>query len=238
MQALGAVLDAAAFSSTDLKKLTALVQPKQSEEDDDMDVDAPALKAYNTHSTSIVEVLEDLKDKAEGELSDARKAETNTQHNFETLNQSLEDKMAADNKDLEEEKAVKAAAEEAVAQGDPATTVKALAEAEAALEAANRNCMQAATDHAETVKESAAELAAIAEAKKILEGSTSGAEGQTHSLTQMSSTMKIKMRSRTNLASADLLTLLKWLAREHHSTALTAGIAGFSCLKVRGCWRR
>jgi len=223
LQALNAVLDAAAFSNTDVKKLTALVQFKQNEDDEDLDVGAPAPKAYKTHSSNIVEVLEDLKDKAEGELSDARKAETNTQHNFEMLKQSLEDRMGADNKDLDEQKAAKSAAEEAkaVAQGDFATTVKSLAEAKGALEAGNRNCMQVATDHAETVKGRAEELATIAEAKKVLEESTGGAEGQTYALLQMSSNVKIKMRTRTNLASADIVTLLKRLAQQHHSTALT-----------------
>ena len=88
------------------------------------------------------------------------------------LKQSLEDKMAADGKDMEEEKAAISAAEEAkaVAEGDLVTTVKALAEAEAALETANRNCMQVATDHEETVKGRAAELAAIAAARKFLKG--------------------------------------------------------------------
>jgi len=223
LQALTAVLDAAAFSSTDMKKLAALVQSKQSDDEDGMDVGAPAPKAYNTHSTSIVEVLEDLKDKAEGELSDARKAETNSLHNFDMLKQSLEDKMTADGKDLDEEKAAKLEAEEAkaTAEGDLASTVKALAEAEAALAEANRNCMQVATDHEETVQGRSAELAAIAQAKKILEESTGGAETQTYSFIQMSSTRKIQMRTRTNLASADLLTLLRRLAKEQHSTALT-----------------
>jgi len=223
LQAMSAVLDAAAFSSTDLKKLTALMQSKQSDDGDDEDLGAPAPKAYKTHSNSIVEVLEDMKDKAEGELSDARRAETNAQHNFNMLKQSLEDKMAADNKDMEEQKAAKIEAEEnkAIAEGDLATTEKALAEAQAALADCNRNCMQVATDHAETVKGRTEELAAIAEAKKILEESTGGAEGQTYSLLQTSSSSKIKMRARSNLASADLISLLKRLADEHHSTALT-----------------
>jgi len=223
LQAMSAVLDAASFSSTDLKKLTALMQSKQSDDGDDEDLGAPAPKAYKTHSNSIVEVLEDMKDKAEGELSDARRAETNAQHNFNMLKQSLEDKMAADNKDMEEQKAAKIEAEEnkAIAEGDLATTEKALAEAQAALADCNRNCMQVATDHAETVKGRTEELAAIAEAKKILEESTGGAEGQTYSFLQTSSSSEIKMRARSNLASADLISLLKRLADEHHSTALT-----------------
>ena len=56
---------------------------------------APAAAVYKTHSTSIVDVLEDLKDKAEGELADLRKAETNAQHNYDMLEQSLEDLKAA-----------------------------------------------------------------------------------------------------------------------------------------------
>merc|ERR1719487_587412 len=89
---------------------------------------APDPAAYKTHSTSIVEVLEDLKEKAEEELAELRKAETNAQHNFDMLKQSLEDQAAFDKKNMEEEQGAKAAAEEtkATAEGDLASTVKAL----------------------------------------------------------------------------------------------------------------
>lgn len=139
------------------------------------------------------------------------------------LKQSLEDKMAANGKDMDEEKAAKAEAEEgkATAEGDLETTEKALVEAQAALEEANRNCMQVATDHEETAKGRSDESAAIAQAKKILGGSTTGAVGQTYSLLQTSSSSEIKMRARTTLAGAELLTLLKHLAQEQHSNALT-----------------
>merc|ERR1712129_469428 len=65
------------------------------------------------------------KEKAEGSLSDLRKEETNTKHNFEMLKQSLEDQMAADTKDMEDEKAAKAEAAEgkATAEGDLTETV-------------------------------------------------------------------------------------------------------------------
>ena len=59
---------------------------------------APAAAVYKTHSTSIVDALEDLKDKPEGELADLRKAEANAQHNYDMLEQSLEDLKAADRK--------------------------------------------------------------------------------------------------------------------------------------------
>ena len=46
----------------------------------------------------IVDLLEDLKEKAEGELAEARKAESSAKHNFDMMRQSLQDQMAADTK--------------------------------------------------------------------------------------------------------------------------------------------
>jgi len=73
LQALGAILDAAAFPSSDQKKLAAFVQARQAAEDEDMA--APAASTYESQSGGIVEVLEDMKEKAESELSDLRKTE-------------------------------------------------------------------------------------------------------------------------------------------------------------------
>merc|ERR1719499_1183424 len=113
MSSMSAIIDAAAFSSADKNKLVALVQAKQGSDADDGEIGAPAAAVYKTHSGNILDVLEDMKEKAEEQLSDLRKAETNTAHNFDMLKQSLTDSIAADNKDLSEEKAAKAAAEEA-----------------------------------------------------------------------------------------------------------------------------
>merc|ERR1719158_981681 len=205
VHSMSAVINAAAsFSSMDQKKLLALVQSRDTDpstdeaaaEADEAVLGAPAAAVYKTHSTSIVDVLEDLKEKAETELADLRKAETNAQHNYDMLRQSLEDQKAADEKDLADEKGVKAAAEEekATAEGDLAVTVKALAEAEDALATAQATCMQVAADHDATVKARAEELKAIAEAKKILVDTSAGAVGQTYSLLQVSSGSKVTSR--------------------------------------------
>merc|ERR1711920_128441 len=185
-----------------------------SSESDDSELGAPAAAVYKTHSTSILDVLDDLKEKAEEQLSDLRKAETNTQHNYDMLKQSLTDSIAADTKDLGEEKAAKAAAEEAkaTAEGDLAATNKDLADAEAALENANRDCMQVAADHEATVAGRTEELKATADAKNVLLNTTNGAEGQTYSLVQI--------RSRADLAGAEVVSMVKKLAQTHHSAAL------------------
>merc|ERR1719161_1053455 len=122
--------------------------------------------------------------------------------------------------DLGEEKAAKAEAQEtkAASEGELAATVKELADAEKALAQAGANCMQLASDHEATVAGRAAELKAFAEAKKILQETTSGAVGQTYSLLQL--TARSKMQTRTDLANAEVVTLVKKLATEQHSAAL------------------
>merc|ERR1719201_1513523 len=136
---------------------------------------APAAAAYKSKSGGIVDVLVDMKEKAESELGDLRKAENNAKHNFNMLKQSLEDSIKADNTDLSQEKTALAAAEEgkATAEGDLSVTSKDLAASENELATASSECMQVAADHEATVAARAEELAVIAKAKKILEETAS-----------------------------------------------------------------
>jgi len=216
VKSLGVVVDAAGLTSHDQQKLVALVQAQ----DSDSETGAPAAATYKSQSGGIVDVLEDLKEKAEAELADARKAESNAKHNYEMMKQSLEDQIAADTKDMNEEKAAKEAAAEgkATAEGDLATTVKELKGAEEELSTANTNCMTTAADHEATVAARTEELKVIATAEKILKESTSGAVDQTYSLLQVASGSQ--MKTRADLANSEVITLVKKLAKEHHSAAL------------------
>jgi len=216
LQSLSVVVDAASFSSSDRQKLVALAQSKEGEEE----MGAPAAATYTSQSGGIVDVLEDLKEKAEGELAEARKAESSSKHNFEMMKQSLEDQMAADNRDLDEQKSGKASAEEgkATAEGDLASTVKALGKAEADLATAHSDCMTTAADHEATVAARDEELKVIATAEKILKESTSGAVSQTYSLLQTKAASRLQ--SRADLANSEVVTMVKNLARSQHSAAL------------------
>merc|ERR1740121_1443193 len=178
IQALSVVLDAAAFPSKDQTKLVALVQSQQNDESDDLELGAPAGATYKTHSTGIVDVLEDLKETAEGQLSDLRKAETNTRHNFEMLKQYLEDEAAADTKDMEGQKSSRNEAEEskAAATGDLAMTEKELADSKENKAVAQSSCLRTAADHESTVAARTEELKVIAQARQVLQDTTSGAE--------------------------------------------------------------
>merc|ERR1719172_581339 len=231
LRSLSTVIDAAAIMGEDKKKILALVQSEhqahsQSEDTEEQKADAeeallstaPAPDAYKSHSGGIVEVLEDLKDKAETELSDTRKAEANAAHNYDMLKISLDDSIAAETKDLGEEKAAKAAAEElkATSEGDLAITSKDLAQAEESLATAQSTCMTVAADHEATVAGRKEELAVIAKAKEIL--SSVFLQKETSSFLQEGS--RSRMRSKAELAHMEVVGLIKNLAKRHHSRSL------------------
>jgi len=211
-QALGSVLDAAAFAGADKNKVMALLQAQS--DDDDSEFGAPAAAVYESKSGGIVDVLADMKDKAGSELDELRKAEGNAKHNFNMLKQSLDDQIAADTTDLDQEKAAKSTAEEtkATAEGDLAITNKDLAASQAELAECSSSCMQVAADHEATVTARAEELAVIAKAKKILEETSGGAVGQSYSFLQIS--------TRADMKRQEVVTVIANLAKSHHSSAL------------------
>jgi len=218
IQSLSVVIDAAAFSGEDKQKLMSLVQSRQGSDEDDGELGAPAPDAYKNKSGGIVEVLEDMKEKAEAQLSELRKAELNGAHNFNLLKQSLSDEIAASNHEMEEAKAGLAEAQQtkAQAEGDLAITTKDLAEAQETLETCHGDCMEKASDHEVTVRGRTEELAALAAAKKVLQEMTQGAESQTYSFLQTSA----KLSTSTDLRNVEVINLLKNLAKKQHSTQL------------------
>jgi len=211
-QALGTVIDAAAFTGSDRKKLMAMVQ--QSSDDEDSETGAPAPANYKNKSGGIIDILEDMKEKAEGELSDLRKSEGGAKAEYMMLKQSLDGQVGADTKDLDDEKSGKAAAEEekAAAEGDLTGTTKDLANAEGDLASSNMNCMTTAADHEATLAAREEELAVIAKAKKILEETSSGGVSQSYSFVQI--------KTGTDLTNTEVITAIKQLAQEQHSAAL------------------
>jgi len=215
LQSLSLVADAAAFTVVDRQRLLALAQTDQADE-----FEAPAAAAYKGQSGGIIEVLEDMKEKADSQLAELRKVEETAKHNYDMLSQSLEAQISADKKDMKEAKTGKAEAEEqkAEAEGDLEVTAKELTNAKDTLATSRSSCMKVGADHEMTVKARAEELKVIAEAKKILMETTSGASDQTYSLFQV--TVKSRLQTRSDLAHAEVVVLVKRLARETHSAAL------------------
>merc|ERR1719266_923504 len=74
VQAITLLVQAASLSAQDGAKLTALIQNSQESTDDD--AGAPAAAVYEGHSSDIIDTLENLLEKAEQQLADARAKET------------------------------------------------------------------------------------------------------------------------------------------------------------------
>jgi hypothetical protein len=243
---MGTLIDAAALSLHDKHKLMGLIQNTQESDDDAWDGAAlgePSAAAYKSHSESIVDVLEDLKQKAITQLDEARKEEMNAAHNFELLKQSLEDQIAVDTKELTDAKTMKheAAETKATAEGDLAVTTKDLKEAESVLKNMKGDCMTKATDNEMSVKSRDEELKAIAAAKKALLENTGGAAEVTYgdvaeSFLQLvgADAQGSGLKTHTDLINFEVVNLVRSLAREYKSAQLTQLATSITAVEREG----
>merc|ERR1719379_3216260 len=179
MESLKLIVEASGISSEDRSKLTALLQNQENQEDDSTSEDeedskafgsAPDPAAYENKSGGIVDVLNDLLDKAEASLAEARKKEAVSKNNYELLKQSLEDAMRLAKSEMDKSKKRKAEAQEtqATAEGDLAITMKELGEDMVQLSEIHHECMTKASDFEMETQSRAEELKALATAKKII----------------------------------------------------------------------
>jgi len=212
-------------SVQDQQRLQAFLQ--QQEGDEDLQpAGAPAPAAYKSQSGGILAAMEDMLEKAEAQRADGQKSEMEANHNFEMLKQSLQDSVAAEEKELADAKKAKAVAEEekAEAQGELERTNKELAEDQKKLKDLQHECMTKAEEHELAQKERGEELNALATAKKILEEKTGGAAERTYSFVQLEQHSSQRQRQRVAVRSRQLkdriVSLLQSLAQKTDVQAL------------------
>jgi len=217
--ALKILVQSASISSADGSRLTAFLQSQQQSADDDAEFGAPAPDAYKSKSGGIVDVLNDLLADAEGQLADARKAESNLQSNYEMIKLELEDVIKYGNQEMDRAKKGNAACEEkkAEAEGDLEVTNKALAEDMQQLAETHQECMTKATDFEAETASRGEELKVIAQAKKIIIEATGGAASQTYSFLQMAA--KSQLRTSADLGNMEAVKAVRKLAQTFHSAA-------------------
>jgi len=204
------------LSSADANKLAAFVQ--NSEDTDDMG--APAGATYEGHSGGIIGTLQDLFEKAETQLEEARKTETKSTQAYQMLASSLKDEIKFGNKDMSKAKAdlAKSGEAKATAEGDLAVTSKDLSEDITTLSTLHTDCMKGAEDFEAETKSRGEELKALATAKKVITEATSGAADLSYSFLQTAQT--VHLNSRADLANFEAVRFVRDLARKQKSTAL------------------
>merc|ERR1719424_2357525 len=177
---------------------------------------APAAAVIESKSGGIVQTIQDLHDKGEAQLEEARKAETQSLHAFQGLAQGLEDAIKYASQDLAKAKKNLGASAEAkaTAEGDLAVTSKDLAEDQKALSTLHQDCMSGAEDFEAETKSRGEELTALATAKKVIVEATSGAAAQSYSFVQTA------MSSSADLAKLEAIRFVRDLAQKQKSTML------------------
>ena len=175
VSALTAVIDATAFSSAEKQKLVALVQNRQASDDDDSELSAPAAAAYVSHSSDIVDLLNDLMDKVPDSIG---RNTPNVAHNLALLRQALEDQLTQDDKALTKAKAVNSefASSLEAERADFGEAEKSLAAVLASEAASKNSCAQVAADREVSVKGFSEEFKALADATQVLRSETGAAE--------------------------------------------------------------
>lgn len=211
-QALDIMVKASFISSADASQLTALVQTTNDDSDEEMG--APAAAVYESHSGGIIDTLNNLLGKAEGQLDSATKAETQAANAYDMLKQSLSDEIKYANKDMDESKKNSAASEEskAAATGDLGVTQKDLAQDVSDLGSLHADCMAKAEDFEAEVTSRGEELKALAMAKKAVKDNAGGATDQQYGFLQLSSS--------TDLRSFEVVRRIKDLARRQQAPEL------------------
>merc|ERR1719194_214791 len=224
-EALSAITSAAMVNSADKAKVQALLQSQTAEGEDDLELQpagAPDPAAYKSKSGGIVDVLEDMLEKAKAELADAQKAEMNSKFDFDMLKQKLEDMMANGNKVMDETKKAKAAAEEAkaIASGELDTASKTLTDSESHHKDLQNECMAKAEEYETSQHSRSEELTALDTAKKVLVEKTAGAADREYSFIQVSA--KTRVGARAKQAKEDVLNLIQGIAKDDKAMSLLA----------------
>merc|ERR1719424_71420 len=208
------MVQATAISSADASKLTALLQA--SDKDDAEEFGAPAGAVYTSSSGGIVGTLQDLFEKAEAQLEEARTSETKSVRAYQMLAQGLKDeiKYGNDDKAKAQKNLASSSEAQATATGDLAVTTKDLNADTSTLATLHQDCMRGAEDFEAETRSRGDELKALATAKKVIVETTSGAAGQSYSFLQTS------LSSRADLANFEAVRFVRDLAQKQKSTAL------------------
>jgi len=225
VQSLAVIVEAAKIGLNDKKKLAAMLETVESQSDDDdfLDRSAPKAKAYESHSGEILDVLADLKKKAEKEQLELQKKEMQARHNFEMLQQSLTTEVGNQKDHLGELKKQQATDQEAkgTASRDLAQTTKTLSEDKKYLHELYQVCKQKQTEFEARRLERVDELKALAEAKRVLTSDDAQAAFKAQISGEKLLQLHAQNRSPLDERKSRAATFLSGVAEKMHSIGLS-----------------
>jgi len=230
---LSKVIAASWVSSHQKQAVQALLQQAQQASDGDEDLElAPqaTTAAYESQGGSILDVLDDMKTKAEEALSGLRKDEMASSHAYQLLKQSLDTQLKADQKRMNAASTEKSATTEAKASAeeDLAATAKALAADTSYLEDLKTKCAMKGDEWAARQKSAGEEIQAIEKAREIL------SNGVKVFLQVGKSTASTKDDQDKRMKVTQILRRISRDAHQFQLTQITAASQNDEFSKVRG----
>jgi hypothetical protein len=208
-QALEVLVQAGSIANSDRTRLQSLMQSSEEAQD-------RVLVQSHKGLDAVIEVFEDMLEKAEAQRGESSREETKAAHSHTMMVSSLKNKVKNSNKELHDAKHHKAAAEETktTTEGDLAVTSKDADSDKNELASLQTDCMVKASDHQASVEERNEELKALEAAKKIIEEKTGGATNRAYSLLEVQS----KTQSQDYI---DVIDELKALSRRNNDFSLS-----------------
>jgi len=209
---LSQIVEAAFVTHAQQKKVRAFLQAKTDAED------ALTLSTKNDGNGGVIETITNVEEKGETTLSDVRKEEMQSNHEFMMTKQSMDSEIKSLNEELNENTHAKQFNTQALAQAekDVAIAKRALEEDTEYVGDLKRDCQEKAREWEAEHKDGEAELKALASAKQIL----------TNKFAFVSMKTSLSSKASANIADDDpktrALASIEQLGRKFHSTALVA----------------
>jgi len=228
--ALDVMLQASLCSSEDAQRLAAFVQSHHESSDsndeaNDSNDAQPAAPAYESSSGAIIQMITELLDKAENQLSEARMKEEKAMGNFNVLKTTLgsEIQNSEDDKVTAHGRKKEAGEEKAVDEGDLGTTVDDVKAGVKSLADLRRVCMQKVQEFTAMTKSRDEEIKALAEAKRVIAEAVSGASDKVYGVDEAAALVQVRARTLNDAGSKlakRILQKIRYLAKKDRSTEL------------------
>jgi len=178
VEALSAIVEAYGVKVDDQHQLQALLQQGLRAETSEEEAEDAALNTAfgvepatsKSRSRRLIGVLNEILEKAQGELEQLRGKEQRDLHNFELREQSLADQMAFKKRDLAAAKGTRSEASQRKAASEKllAAARSGIVQAAAALEDLQKSCLQKASKFEEETQARTEEVQALQEAKDAI----------------------------------------------------------------------
>lgn len=243
LQTFGTAMDAVSLPSNDKQRLMALIQSQREQADEDSDANISMVQpAYKSKSGDIVDLLEDMQEKAKKQLSEMEDDEIKAKGTYDILKVTLEAQIKQEQLALDKQKEGKGGAlkDHADAEKDYNTAKADMDHNKKTLKDLEKDCKDQCADYHKFLKEQQNELDTLDKALEAI-GEAMGSLGGPQDMTsagdmslisaiqpssQLTSLLQVDSAEQVNAAhfnrvATQIVGIVKNVGKKHHDMALT-----------------